>query len=71
MIMDLSKEYNKISKNITSSSSKRKILFERLEAFTDNLKKNWYKKLLNKLNSINDNEMSLEQYISEIEEKIN
>lgn len=69
--MDLSKEYNKISKNITSSSSKRKILFERLEMFVTTLKRAWYKKLLNKLNLIKNNEMSLEEYISEIEEKIN
>lgn len=64
--MDTKKEFDKISKGITSSSSKRKVLFERLERFVETLKKSWYKKLLVKLERIKNNELSLDDYIEEV-----
>jgi len=65
------KEFNRIGKGITSSPSKNRVLHERLEYFTQKLKKHWYKKLLNKLISINDGDVSIGDYIVEVEKKIN
>lgn len=68
--MDLSREYGKIGKGITSSSSKKNVLNERLGAFTKSLKKLWYKKSLTKLESIKKGELSIDDYILEVTKKI-
>lgn len=69
--MNFIKEFNRIGRGITSSPSKNKVLHERLEYFTDKLRKAWYKKLLVKLSSVSKGDISLSDYIKEVEEKIN
>ena len=69
--MDLNKEYKRIGQGITSSSSKRKVLHERLDVFVKSIKKYWYKKLILKLESIKNNEISIEDYVEEVNQKIN
>ena len=69
--MDILKEFTRIGRGITSSPSKGRVLKERLDSFTVKLKRSWYKKLLNKLISIDKGDISLADYIKEVESKIN
>lgn len=68
--MDLQKHFNRMCLGITGSPSKKKVLIDRLYSFEAALKKHWYKKLLVKLCNIKDGEMSLDDYINNIKEKV-
>jgi len=68
--MNLEKEYNRIGQGITSSPSKKNVLKTRLEYFMNKLKKQWYGKLILKLNDIKSGELDLSDYIEEVNLKI-
>lgn len=69
--MNIEKEQGKIAQGITSSSEKRKVLITRLEEFEKRLKKHWYTKLLNKLESVKNGDVNIDDYINEVKNKIN
>jgi hypothetical protein len=69
--MNLQKDLDRLVQGVTSSPSKKKVIKQRIEDLLKKVKKYWYSQLLVKLKKIKDDELSLDDYIKEVEEKIN
>jgi hypothetical protein len=68
--MDNTKELDRLVQGVTSSSSKKKVIKNRVEDLLIQIKKAWYGKLIEKLQLIKDGELDIDNYIKEVKSKI-
>jgi len=68
--MDNTKELDRLVQGVTSSSSKKKVIKQRVEDLLIQIKKAWYGKLNEKLQLIKDGELDIDNYIKEVKSKI-
>jgi hypothetical protein len=68
--MNLTKDLDRLVQGVTSSSSKKKVIKQRVEDLLIRVKKAWYGKLIEKLQSIKNGDYDIDTYIEEVKSKI-